>query len=185
MLKSVRTFLVVLTAALLSTARADVIISEFLANNNTGLTDEDGTTADWVELFNDGAATVNLAGWRLTDDSGNSSKWIFPAVDLAPNGFLIVFASAKNRVNPAANLHTNFKLSANGGYLALIRQDGSPSSVFNPYPAQYPDRPLRLIVPQAPGSASDTVARLVAAELVQQLKQQIVVDNRQIGRAHV
>ena len=47
--------------------------------------------------------------------------------------------------------------------------------------AGYPERPLRLIVPQAPGSASDTVARLVAAELVRQLKQQIVVDNRPAG----
>ena len=47
--------------------------------------------------------------------------------------------------------------------------------------ADFPERPIRLIVPQAPGSASDTVARLVAAELVQRLKQQIVVDNRPGG----
>ena len=47
--------------------------------------------------------------------------------------------------------------------------------------ADFPNRPIRLIVPQAPGSASDTVARLVGAELVQQLKQQVVVDNRPGG----
>jgi len=47
--------------------------------------------------------------------------------------------------------------------------------------ADYPDRPIRMIVPQAPGSASDTVARLVAAELTQRLGQQVIVDNRPGG----
>jgi tripartite-type tricarboxylate transporter receptor subunit TctC len=47
--------------------------------------------------------------------------------------------------------------------------------------AEYPDRPLRYIVPQAPGSASDTSARIIAAELTHILGQQIVVDNRPGG----
>ena len=47
--------------------------------------------------------------------------------------------------------------------------------------AGYPERPIRLIVPQAPGSASDTVARIVGAELAQRLGQQVVVDNRPGG----
>ena len=48
-------------------------------------------------------------------------------------------------------------------------------------PADYPNRPVRMIVPQAPGSASDTVARIIAGELTSQLKQQFVVDNRPGG----
>src|SRR4051812_9991473 len=47
--------------------------------------------------------------------------------------------------------------------------------------ADYPSRPIRLIVPQAAGSASDNVARLVAAELVRQMNQQVVIDNRPGG----
>ena len=47
--------------------------------------------------------------------------------------------------------------------------------------AQYPDKPIRLIVPQAAGSATDTVARILGAELGKELAQQIVVDNRPGG----
>lgn len=47
--------------------------------------------------------------------------------------------------------------------------------------AEYPDHPLRLIVAQAPGSASDTVARVLGYELSRQLGQQVVIDNRPGG----
>jgi tripartite-type tricarboxylate transporter receptor subunit TctC len=47
--------------------------------------------------------------------------------------------------------------------------------------AQFPDRPLRLIVPQAPGSATDTVARILAPEMARPLGQPVVVENRPGG----
>ena len=47
--------------------------------------------------------------------------------------------------------------------------------------AEYPDRPIRLIVPQAAGSATDTLARILAAEVGKEVSQQIVVDNRPGG----
>jgi len=58
---------------------------------------------------------------------------------------------------------------------------GSAISISDAAAQNYPARPVRLIVPQAPGSSSDTLARIVAIELTKQLGQQVVVDNRPGG----
>lgn len=42
----------------------------------------------------------------------------------------------------------------------------------------YPNRPVRMIVPFAPGGASDTVGRIIQPAMADLLKQQVVVDNR-------
>jgi tripartite-type tricarboxylate transporter receptor subunit TctC len=47
--------------------------------------------------------------------------------------------------------------------------------------AQYPDHPIRIVVPQAAGSATDTVGRVFAAALGQELGQQVIIDDRPGG----
>ena len=117
-----------------------LVISEFAASNSAGLQDENGDRSDWIELFNAGTNTVNAVGWSLTDSVDDPTKWVFPATNVAPGAFLVVFASGKDRRVPGAPLHTRFSLSAGGEYLALYRPDGTVASEFAPvFPAQLPD----------------------------------------------
>ncbi len=118
----------------------DIVISEFMASNRRTLRDEDGETSDWIEIRNLGSTAENLSGWFLTDKAKKPTMWKFPPGVLLPaNGFMIVFASEKNRTG--SPLHTNFKLSGSGGYLALVGPDGrTVASEFTPkYPPQLED----------------------------------------------
>jgi hypothetical protein len=104
---------------------AEPIINEFVALNVSTLPDEDGEFTDWIELRNRGDATANLSGYYLTDDAADLTKWQFPdATMLAPEDFLVVFASAKDRAVVGSELHTNFKLEQLGGDLALVAPGG-------------------------------------------------------------
>src|SRR6478752_4953862 len=47
-----------------------------------------------------------------------------------------------------------------------------------PAQAVYPDRPITLIIPFAPGGPTDIIARILSIALNQSLGQQLVVDNR-------
>ena len=121
-MKKIFVFVLVLAAAAYA---ATPDISEFMAANMTVLEDEDGDASDWIEIHNPGAELLSLDGWHLTDDPEELDKWSFPAVTLPAGGYLVVFASGKNRRDPAGELHASFRLHAAGDYLALVAPDGN------------------------------------------------------------
>lgn len=133
--------MVLLAVAMVGLAGAGPVISEFLASNDIVLADEDGDYPDWVELYNPDAAAVDLTGWHLTDDATLLTKWTFPSTSIPAGGYLVVFASDKDRAAAGSELHTNFKLKAGGEYLALVPpEDTTPASEFFPsYPIQQTD----------------------------------------------
>lgn len=132
--------LVVLTSLTMQLKAQSLEISEFMAVNSKTLADEDGDYSDWIEIHNAGSESVDLLGWYLTDNATNRDKWAFPSTVIAADGYLVVFASDKSRCVSGAELHTNFKLSGSGEYVALVKPDGKTIvSTSDIYPAQSRD----------------------------------------------
>lgn len=121
-----------------------VIIEEIMADNATGLEDEDLERPDWIDLYNGTASPVNLAGWRLSYAGVGSAAvagtvtYTLPAVTLPPFGHQIIFASGKNRFTNVRP-HASFKLAKEGGTLQLQRPDGNVVEHELSYPAQHED----------------------------------------------
>jgi hypothetical protein len=131
---------ITLAFAVCFAAAAQVRISEFMASNTQTLADENGDYSDWIELQNPSTNSVNLLNWSLTDSPGDPGKWRFPATNIPPKSFMIVFASGKDRAIAGAPLHTNFKLGSDGEYLGLFEPDGTVATEMAPqFPQQYPD----------------------------------------------
>ncbi len=125
-------------------ATADyLVINEFVASNDIGLTDEDGDEQDWIELYNAGNTPVMLEGWSLTDKKNHQLLFYLPAITLPAKSYLVVFASNKDRAPVNGQpIHTDFKLSKGGEYLALCDPSGGvrASTCFSPsFPKQYTD----------------------------------------------
>jgi hypothetical protein len=118
---------------------AQPIITEFMASNASTLDDDDGESSDWIEIYNPDASPVSLLGYALTNEAAIPRKWLFPDVTILPGGFVVVFASEKDRRDPAAALHTNFRLPITGGFLALTAPGGAFVTSFDPFPLQETD----------------------------------------------
>jgi hypothetical protein len=117
-----------------------VVINEFLAANTAGIQDQDSDRSDWIELKNTDVAPVNVGGWYLTDEAAVPNKWALPSTTIPAGGYLLVWASGKDRAVSGQELHTNFNLDQAGEYLGLVMPDGvTVADAYAPFPAQVND----------------------------------------------
>lgn len=79
---------------------------------NLGLfKDSDGDNSDWIEIYNYGSDPVNLLGMSIADHVGGRNRWAFPDHELGAGEYLVVWASAKNKVSEDGEMHTDFLVS--------------------------------------------------------------------------
>ncbi|MFD2034401.1 CotH kinase family protein [Belliella marina] len=98
-------------------------INEIMSSNGTTIADADGDYSDWIELHNTSDQPINLEGFGLSDDEEVPMKWVFPAIEIKEKGFLLVWASGKDKFDNG-QLHANFSISAAGEPILLSNSDG-------------------------------------------------------------
>ncbi|HYG35272.1 MAG TPA: lamin tail domain-containing protein, partial [Clostridia bacterium] len=105
-----------------------VVINEVLASNQT-LTNKNGTTSDWVELFNLSSEPVDISGLSLTDDPNVPHKFVFAAGSLIAGGDSLLVYCDNNQ--PAATNSAGFSLNASGGSLFLFDRAASGGGMLD------------------------------------------------------
>ncbi len=123
-------------------ARAQVVINEVMASNAKSFADPQGDFDDWIELYNAGAAAVDLGGMYLSDDPKEPTKWQIPldaqgATRIPGGGYLLIWADgepddyvpveqsgARTVGPPACGFHASFRLDADGDEIHLFDTDG-------------------------------------------------------------
>ncbi|MEM6801159.1 MAG: lamin tail domain-containing protein [Bacteroidota bacterium] len=101
---------------------SDLVINEFMASNDSTVTDTAGDFDDWIELYNKGNAPIDLTGYYLSDKTDNPLKWqIDTTFVLQADSYLIIWADENGSQGP---FHANFKLSAAGENIYLSDSTG-------------------------------------------------------------
>lgn len=116
-----------------SRALGTLYFSELMGRNDAALKVEGGYP-DWVELYNAGTESVNLATYALSNNVNNPAKWVFPDVAIEPGEHLLLYATgdgvsaASVNFDAAAvqkkNLRLNFSISSAGDTLYLFDGEG-------------------------------------------------------------
>jgi hypothetical protein len=98
-----------------------LVVNEIVAENLTGVLDDTGAHADWVEVHNPNPTAIDLGGFCLTDNLDNGGKWtIHAGTTIAAGGYLVFWADGDTTLGA---MHADFKLSSS---------DGEEVGIFSP-----------------------------------------------------
>ena len=104
-----------------------VVISEFMATNDSQLQDLEGEYRDWVELYNYGSEPVELSDLFLTDSRKKMKKWRLPDRVLPGGEYVIIWESREGSA---------IRLNRKGDYLGLVDAEGQ--RILHDFGKRYP-----------------------------------------------
>ena len=105
-----------------------LVINEVLAINNA-LYESDGSTPDWIELYNGTANTIDLGDYSLSDDAQTPRRFVFAqGTVILPGQYLRIFCDNNK---PASTNNTGFALAGNGGSVYLFDKQSNGGSLLD------------------------------------------------------
>jgi hypothetical protein len=109
---------------------APLVINEFMAVNSVIYPDAAGEFEDWIEIYNPKNTAVSLKDFFLTDNMNQPGKWKMPNISIPSQGYAVFWADDEAE---QGSHHTNFKLSAEGEYLAIFEKKGDGFTLVDSY----------------------------------------------------
>ncbi len=100
----------------------ELVINEFMADNDGVIMDQHGDYEDWIEIYNTTTDSIFLGDYFLTDDATDPMQFTMPSEYIAAKGFKLIWASGD--ITKGTN-HANFKLSKSGEEIGLYKKNGT------------------------------------------------------------
>ncbi|NLY43445.1 MAG: DUF5011 domain-containing protein, partial [Clostridiaceae bacterium] len=111
--------------------KESLFINEVMSSNEKTIRDGDvddpdegangGAYSDWIEIYNSSDLAINIEGFKISD---SSATWTIPRAFVPGKGYLIIWASDKDKVAKDGQLHANFAISKSGENITLKAPDG-------------------------------------------------------------
>ncbi|MCB9797340.1 MAG: lamin tail domain-containing protein [Alphaproteobacteria bacterium] len=100
-----------------------LFVNELMAASESSYLDAEGLPVDWVELYNPGAAAVDLEGWSVSDDWTEPRRHVFAAgLSVPAGGFLVLEAAGAE--TPGGGTTLSFSLDSGGESVGVFDPEG-------------------------------------------------------------
>ncbi len=120
--RTLTAFFVLFYFSFCSTSIGQIVINEYCPANISVQVNGNSQYDDWIELYNDGASQVNLAGYGLSDDPTDPYKFRFPSYILRADEYILVSINDVNNSLPVDHWETAVKASTTWKYFAGTSQ---------------------------------------------------------------